>query len=158
MAPHPAPIGDRFSIREALLMARFHVAGFLLVALLATGCGGERLVKVTGTATRNGKPVPNVAVNFLPEKGLRSVALTDQNGKFKLVHLNGREGALVGTHKVVIQLPTAGARNDPEHQKRLALQQSDPEITQILEKYGDAERTPITVEVTESKDINLALD
>ncbi len=57
----------------------------LVCCILVTGCGGERLVKVTGVATRTGKPMPNLVINFSPEIGLRSFALTDADGKFKMV-------------------------------------------------------------------------
>jgi hypothetical protein len=61
--------------------------------VFASGCGGEKFVTVTGMATRHGKPVPNLAIIFSPEKGLRSFALTDENGKFKMVHSTGRRRA-----------------------------------------------------------------
>jgi hypothetical protein len=113
---------------------------------------------VTGTATRHGKPVPDLAINFVPQNGLRSFALTDQNGKFTMVYIDGREGVLVGTHKVFVQLPTAGTKENPEQQKRLAQQKKDPEIEQILRKYGNVESTPLTFEITKDQEINLTLD
>lgn len=130
----------------------------LLLPVLASGCGGERLVKVSGTVTRHGKPVPHVAINFTPEKGLRSFALTDQDGRFNMIYTNGQEGVVPGTHKVWVQLQTTGSKEDKEHQKRLAKQQSDPEIAQILRKYGKADTTPLTIEAKEAREINLTLD
>jgi hypothetical protein len=130
----------------------------LLPAVLAAGCGGPRLVSVTGTALRHGKPVPDLVINFAPEKGLRSYALTDQNGRFTMVCSNGQEGVLVGTHKVWVQLHTAGSKEDKERQKRVAMQKNDPEIAQMLRKYGNPETTPITVDAKEDQEINLALD
>jgi hypothetical protein len=133
-------------------------ATMVLAAIFASGCGGEKFVTVTGMATRHGKPVPNLAIIFSPEKGLRSFALTDENGKFKMVHSTGRDGVLVGTHKVWVQLKTAGSREDKDLQKSLAKQQSDPEIAQILRKYGNVETTPITIEAKDNQEINLTLD
>jgi hypothetical protein len=130
----------------------------ILPVVLATGCSGEELVKVTGTATRNGKPLPDLAIHFMPEKGMRSFALTRPDGTFTMVFSNGQEGVLVGTHKVWVQLPTAGAKNDPERQKRLVAQQNDPEIAEILRKYGSPDTSPITLEIRKSQDINLTLD
>jgi hypothetical protein len=130
----------------------------LLASALAAGCGGEKLVKVSGTATRHGKPVPNLVINFTPEKGLRSYALTDQEGNFNMIYTNGQEGVIVGTHKVWVQLQTTGSKEDKEHQKRLAKQQNDPEIAQILRKYGKADTTPLTVEAKEYRELNLTLD
>jgi hypothetical protein len=130
----------------------------LLVCVLAAGCGGEKLVKVSGTATRHGKPVPNLGIHFTPEKGLQSFALTDPDGRFNMIYTTGQEGVVPGTHKVWVQLPTAGSKEDKEQQKRLARQQSDPEMAQILRKYGKAETTPLTVEAREDREITLSFD
>lgn len=134
------------------------LAWMLLFSVLAAGCGGEKLVRVSGTATRHGKPVPNLVINFTPEKGLRSYALTDQEGKFNMIYTNGQEGVIIGTHKVWVQLQTTGSKEDKEHQRRLAKQQNDPEIAQILRKYGKADTTPLTVEAKEDRELNLTLD
>jgi hypothetical protein len=130
----------------------------VLVSLLAGGCGGERLVKVTGTATRHGKPVSNLGIIFVPAKGLPSYALTDRDGRFTMVHNNGQEGVVPGTHKVWVRLNSAGSKEDKEQQKRLAAQKSDPEIAQILRKYGNVQTTPLTIQATENREINLPLD
>jgi hypothetical protein len=114
-------------------------------------------VKVTGTATRHGKPVPDLVINFAPEKGLRSYALTDQNGQFRMVYTNGQGGVLMGTHKVWVQLHS-GSKEDKARKQRLAVLKGDPEIVQLLRKYGNAETTPIIVEAKEDQEINLKLD
>jgi hypothetical protein len=129
-----------------------------ICCLLMAGCGNERLVRVTGVALRAGKPMPNLVINFSPEKGLRSFALTDASGKFKMIFNDGRDGVLVGNHKVWIALPTAGGREDPERQQRIAAQQSDVEIAQILAKYGSAEVTPLTFDLRADQEITLNLD
>lgn len=136
----------------------FRFAVLLLFSLLAAGCGGEKLVKVTGTALRHGKPVPNLVINFVPEKGLRSYALTDQNGKFNMLYTTGQEGVLIGTHKVWVQLHTAGSKEDKEQQKRVAMQKSDPEMMQILRKYGNVSSTPLTLEAKKDQDFDINLD
>jgi hypothetical protein len=59
---------------------------------------------------------------------------------------------------VWVQLKTAGSREDKDLQKSLAKQQSDPEIAQILRKYGNVETTPITIEAKDNQEINLTLD
>jgi hypothetical protein len=137
---------------------RLRCSLFVLLSILAGGCGGERLVHVTGTATHHGKPVPNLGIIFAPEKGLRSTALTDQDGHFTLVYTTGQEGVVPGTHKVWLQLATAGSKEDKEQKNRLAAQRKDPEIAQILRKYGNAQTTPLTIEVTQDREINLKLD
>ena len=115
-------------------------------------------MSVTGTALRHGKPVPDLVINFAPEKGLRSYALTDQNGRFSMVCTNGQEGVLVGTHKVWVQLHASGSKEDKERQKRLAMQRNDPDIAQMLRKYGSPETSPITVEAKQDQEVTLTLD
>jgi hypothetical protein len=79
--------------------------------LLAAGCGGDgiKFAPVTGKVTMNGKPLPNAYVNFQPmgtqdnpNPGRGSYAITDKNGVYSLRSDGGREGAVVGTHRVVI--------------------------------------------------------
>ena len=136
----------------------FRCAFLLLSCLLLAGCGGEKLVKVSGTATRHGKPVPNLVINFTPEKGLRSFALTDKDGGFNMIYTSGQEGVVMGTHKVWVQLQTAGSKEDKDFQKRVARQQGDPEIKQILQKYGKADTTPLTVDAKQDREFNISLD
>jgi hypothetical protein len=159
MGPRSVMIGNK---EEVVMPPRisygFQFASLLLFSVLASGCGGEKLVRVTGTATRHGKPVPNLVINFTPDKGLRSFAKTDQDGSFTMIYTNGQEGVVMGTHKVWVQLQTTGSKEDKEHKKLLARQQSDPEMAQILKKYGKADTTPLTVEAKEDREINLALD
>jgi hypothetical protein len=136
--------------------SRFAVVA--VVSLLSAGCGGERVVKVTGTATRNGDPVPNLVVHFVPEKGERSFALTDPKGRFSMRTSSGREGVLVGSHKVWVQLQPVGPKDPVEMQDRIAALQSDPQIAGMLEKYGSFESTPLKKDITTRQEINLALD
>jgi hypothetical protein len=135
----------------------FRFAALALLGVLASGCGGEKLVRVSGTAQRHGKPVPNLVINFTPEKGLRSYALTDQNGRFDMAYTTGQEGVLVGTHKVWVQLPGA-SKEDKERQKQLAALRHDPDIAQLLKKYGNVATTPIVVEAKADQEITLSLD
>ncbi len=133
----------------------------LLLSLFAAGCGsGDDLMHVTGTATRNGRPVPNLGITFSPENGMRSTGLTDKDGHFTLLYSKGGQaGVLVGKHKVSVQLPPlVGAKDDPEKQKLLTEQKKDPEIAKILEKYGNSETTTLILEITASKEIELPLD
>jgi hypothetical protein len=131
------------------------VVPVLAAALAAGGCGGgDRLVKVSGTVVRGGRPVPNLGVHFVPEKGLASHGLTDENGHFDLLYSTGAEGALIGSHKVWVQLPP-----DPQKRGEVRRRAAEPEMEAILVKYGNSETTPLTVEVREGQDeIKLPLD
>src|SRR5687768_6312898 len=67
------------------------------------GCSeGPDVVPVTGTVTRNGKPVPGVMINFMPEDGRPSWAITDAQGKYELQYSKSYTGGLVGRHKVFV--------------------------------------------------------
>jgi hypothetical protein len=71
-----------------------------------SGCGNTyTMVEVEGTVTLKGKPLENVRVEFIPMKdGPQSAALTNDQGRFVLVALDGEtKGAVVGTHKVVLR-------------------------------------------------------
>ena len=68
---------------------------------------------VEGTVTLDGKPLDTVEVAFLPDptqgtKGARSACYTDAQGKFKLASDRyGKDGAVVGKHRVLIRDITA---------------------------------------------------
>jgi hypothetical protein len=138
------------------MIARKDLAGFAHiflagVALAAAGCGGEKIVNITGSVTRAGKAIPDLGIHFSPEKGQGSHGLSDQTGHFTLMLSSGKPGALVGTHKVWVQLP-AGDRITATKRAR------DQEMEAILLKYGNPETSPLTVEVIEDRDLILPLD
>lgn len=69
------------------------------------GCGGAEgpaVYPVTGVILRDGEPLANANVEFLPEKGRPSTASTDKEGKFALEYVKGTRGALKGNHKIRI--------------------------------------------------------
>jgi len=134
-------------------MPAFRVGIVLLGALFSSGCGGEKLVKVTGTALRGNRPVPNLGVHFVPETGLSSHGLTDDKGHFELLYRTGKEGAVPGTHKVWVQLPP-----DPQKRGEVSRRAAEPEMEALLQKYGNSETTPLTAEVKEGEEIILRLD
>jgi hypothetical protein len=98
-----------------------------VVAALAGGCGGSRvpLGEVEGTASWNGRPLANMAVEFIPDadkgtSGPRSTAVTDANGRFVLQCEDQRPGAVIGYHRVVLRetgRAAAGARRDPRRRR-----------------------------------------
>jgi hypothetical protein len=110
-------------------MKKSHAVAILALAGLV-GCGGSdedsyTLVKVTGTITKNGKPLPNADVSFVPNAG-NSVSTpgadrTGPEGNYML-RFKGRTGVAVGKYNVTItpafEVP-AGAnvpdvfKNDP---------------------------------------------
>lgn len=82
---------------------------FLFCAFAVAGCGGERikLVPVEGVVKINGKPAANLSLQFMPDtlkggKGPTSFGTSDESGKFTLKTNDGRDGAAVGPHRVVL--------------------------------------------------------
>jgi hypothetical protein len=91
-------------------------------ALAGAGCGASpppEYTDLTGTVTRDGKPVPGVVVTFDPapgpaEKGTRADGLTDANGVYRLrTGTPARDGVAAGVYRVTLK-PTnlsAGVRS-----------------------------------------------
>ncbi len=129
----------------------FHFRSLLILLVLSAlaGCGrsGPRLVKVSGTVTRGGKPVPKLFLNFYPEHGRPSWGVTDQDGHYTLNYERTGDGAITGPHKVWVQIRPANPKEEADlHNGTLKLH---PEMQAILKKYGKLETTPLTVEVKE---------
>jgi hypothetical protein len=109
-------------------MRRFPTVIILALAALA-GCGGSEeesytLVKVSGTITRNSKPLAGAKVSFLPDGGNPiSTPGSDQTGPEGnyLVAFKGRSGVAAGKYKVIItpalELP-GGAKIPPEYENQ----------------------------------------
>jgi hypothetical protein len=133
-------------------------------ALMAgTGCESgpkyELNDKVEGVVTIDGIPLPNVAVQFIPQGEISSKPAlqtplshgqTDEKGHFDLI-CNDKPGAVIGKHKVVI-LPGRGRGDDrdapgtPEAPAR-----TGKKIPPVPEQYKIAGTTPAAVEVTKDK-------
>jgi hypothetical protein len=137
------------------------IAFACLIALLPLliGCSGESVGPVTGTVTHRGKPVPEIGVIFVPEKGQPSRGLSDENGHYILRYQADKDGALVGKHKVWVQLRPTSPKDEKAIQIRIAKLAHDPTIKRILEKYGNYETTPLAFDVKSSPQvIDLPLD
>jgi hypothetical protein len=155
---------------------RFFPAALLLTAcfLSGAGCGGsEKVVKVTGKVTRNDQPVPGIVLSFVPQAvtdtGV-STGTTDDSGEYKLsVAKTGKSGAVVGTHKVWVSLPrtlskppnkeeTLKAGGKPKKKGPATGEKPPAELTAILKKYGNLDKSPLKVDVIGSGPIDLKLD
>jgi hypothetical protein len=90
-------------------MRRFPTVAILALAALV-GCGGSdedsyKLVKVTGTITKNGRPLGDAKVSFLPDAGNKdSTPGIDQSGAqgSYMLMFKGRTGIAAGKYKVII--------------------------------------------------------
>src|SRR5205823_1988761 len=74
------------------------------VLFAVSGCDGP-LVTATGRVTYKGQPVPSTRVTFWPqEEGKRaSVAVTDDDGNFRLKYSTTEDGVLRGQHTVFLR-------------------------------------------------------
>jgi hypothetical protein len=71
--------------------------------LAVIGCGGAEgpaVYPVTGVILRDGQPLADANVEFLPDNGRPSAGSTDKDGKFVLEYIKGTRGALKGSHKI----------------------------------------------------------
>lgn len=83
-------------------------SAFLLLPLVA-GCSPPEppYGVVDGVVTLDGKPLSDVEVVFMPDSakgtsGRRSVARTDKEGRYHLLDDGGKDGAIVGSHRVIV--------------------------------------------------------
>ena len=124
----------------------------LLLLVLAAGCSkapdGPKPVPVTGTITRNGQPLPEVDVMFVPESGQPSVGKTDSGGHFQLEYTADRTGAVPGKHRVVITLPGTKLPPPTGDEKMPAKIQPAQEFYKEAEVKPDSEND-FTFEVAE---------
>src|SRR5262249_40201826 len=111
----------------------------------------QALGPVEGTLKMNGKPLANVQVEFLPEaNGPRSVGVTDPEGKYQLTTDDNRPGALVGTHRVVLndlQIYDDKPLAPGEKMKRDIVPVRSPRFPA---RYSNAGNTPLKKEVKSS--------
>jgi hypothetical protein len=122
---------------------------------------------VSGVVTLDGKPLPDVEVQFLPDpeqgtRGATASCYTDEQGHFTLrTERHRKDGALVGTHRVVFvdiaalpspgSLPGMGAmlgREDPAGLAAVPRRSQKPKKNRVPAMYTDPNQTPYrTVEV-----------
>lgn len=122
-----------------------------LLAFAASGCGPvDEFASVQGTLHVAGAPAANILVIFTPESGdgralPRSAGVTDADGHFLLRTDDGRQGAIVGTHRVTVEDmdPYTVQRTDrpPSAGER-------PPAPRVPPGYSAAATTPLTARVT----------
>jgi len=92
---------------------------FAISSISLVGCGGggdPNIVRVTGTVTMDGKPLPDATVLFVSGQGRPSGALTDKNGYYELNYTGDQKGARIGPNRVQIttaQGPSETMEGDP---------------------------------------------
>lgn len=131
----------------------------LAILVLAAGCSGSKvaLASVTGKVTLNDKPLAGVVVWFYPEgEGEESQTYgkgtTDASGTYRLSTREGKNGAVVGKNRVVVNWP-------PHERGDGKSPPPPPPGPRIPLPYTVATNTPLHVEVKagEAQTINLEL-
>lgn len=129
----------------------------LLLCITLVGCGGASdapdLVKVSGVANFQGKPLPEATLTFYPAKGPVGVARTNANGEFQ-VRTNGTLGAVVDTHKVTVAVAAEAAEAPPMDGNEMAVANKSV----LPSKYADKETTDLQISIPEAGNENLVLD
>ncbi len=78
----------------------------LAACLLVLGCGRSgHLASVSGTVTIDGHPLSGAVVQFQPvgREGSSSAGITDERGRYELMHTFQERGALRAEHIVTIR-------------------------------------------------------
>jgi hypothetical protein len=127
------------------------IGGLSLVILILSGCGGStpapvKLVPVEGTVLIEGKPAEKISVWFLPDslkgnKGPRSTAVTDADGKFVMMSDTQASGAVAGWHIILLDDYGADRPRQGEEAKnpsRISLDYSSIRNTSLFEKIPEA--------------------
>jgi hypothetical protein len=93
------------------------------------------LVEVTGEVSFADAPGgPGFVVSFLPESGGRpSQAITDEDGRFRMLYTTRRTGVVRGRHRVIVGWPYVdGSGPSNPLSKRLPAAVSDPSHTPFV--------------------------
>ncbi len=126
------------------------IVSLLGVCLLFTGCGGgkptAKLFAVNGKLTQGGKPLAGVRISFAPvDRALpTSTAVVQAGGEFVLKCLDGRDGAVAGKHKVVLEVVRGPDDYQPGKQ---------PPAIPFPQDFMNAATSPKEVEVKDSNDV-----
>ncbi len=118
------------------------MAGLMLL-LSNAGCGGGGggeqydVVPVSGVVTCEGKPVANAGVNFTPiaeegraegRPGRPALAITDEQGRFRLSTYGDYDGAIVGSHRVTVGLDSQSEDGQSDPNKGFPCRNSSQEV------------------------------
>lgn len=128
------------------------------VVIGIAGCGGSgdqlQLAPVSGMVTVNGQPLTVGTVYLIPDgskgtKGPLALGRLDDKGRFELRSAEERRGAVVGFHKVRVEVPNAANSEGPV---------PDSAPTVDLSRYNDPETSGLTFEVKAGEDNSAAFD
>jgi hypothetical protein len=125
------------SLRVCLALA------LLLVGACRSGPNWKYNEQVEGTVKIDGTAVPGALVRFVPDdptvQGPASSGYTDEKGHFTLTCENGKAGAILARHNVLVLAGRGG--DETVAARRVVL----PAV------YGNPVQTPLKIEVTADK-------
>lgn len=100
-------------IRRPIAVTRRSVYTIGLLVATCSGCGDTyKLAPVSGRITLDGRPIQGIYVTFQPvggglkdDLGPASYGHTDTDGRYQLktIDRSDRDGAVVGSHRVILQ-------------------------------------------------------
>lgn len=140
--------------------ARWTAVVLALALPVLAGCGPEEPVAtVHGTVKRNGKPLDNCLITFLPdgpqeeEPRVHSNGLTDGQGQYQLRRDDQRPGTSLGAHRVIVQdlsVSTGVQRRDHgtvDMEENAPAPPRKPQRSRVPRKYTSATSTPLRFEI-----------
>ncbi len=131
---------------------RTNLFGLLVVLLSTVGCsaqpGTTPTAKVSGTVTLKGKPIEGVSIAFVPTSGRPASGITNAAGQFTLSTFGNGDGAVLGSHKVVLAEPPDDAQPMPGEP---GWEKWKNRKTRFAKKYSDQELSGFTAEVEPGK-------
>lgn len=137
-----------------LRISRRCILVFVLFVVGVAGCGEKvERAEVTGVVMLDGKPMPDALVEFLPDPeqkthGPVSAATTDEQGRFRLLGYDQRDGAVIGSHRVMVQ----DRRSIPQAVTDFTKVKPPPvQPSRISSIYGSAASTPLKQEIKPGK-------
>jgi hypothetical protein len=132
------------------VIARSMLLGLMLLSFVGCGPTGPKVVSIRGQALHQGKPIPNLFLNLIPEKGRPGWALTDKDGKFVAEYSRAQQGMLLGNYKVWVRYQPGSVEEEMAMLEGKTSEQA-PEMKAVLEKYGSEEKS-LKINITEPTD------
>jgi hypothetical protein len=139
--------------------------GLLLVLLSTIGCGARPgtapTARVSGTVTYQGKPIEGVNIAFVPTSGRPASGVTDASGRFTLSTFGTGDGAVLGSHKVVLAEMPDDAQpmpGEPGWEKwknrklRFAKKYADPELSGFTAEVKSGTKNVFSFDMTSQSD------
>ena len=118
----------------------------LATCCVLAGCGGPKLLPVSGVVTLDGQPVAGAGVMFLPaDKGPATGGTTDATGKFELSTTN-RRGIAPGRYRVTVTKREVSGRG------MFDTAEAKPQKTRwfVPQKYSDTNTSGLEADVQAS--------